>query len=346
MGGLTALPAKCPAAIPGWPALTQGAFAASITAMDCNDQGSADSAWHGGGSIPGMPGQPAFAERRCTPEPVPILIAVPHAGRHYPAELTGQMRDPKQSTLRLEDRLVDLLALAVARETGAGLIVAHAPRAMIDLNRASDDVDWDMIAGGAPAGMLRHAAGRRSRSGLGLVPRRLAGVGELWRRQLRPGELTERIDQVHRPYHQAIGQSLQHLRDRWGRALLLDLHSMPPLVATTASEPAAIFVVGDRFGAACEAWLAHAALDHFDGLGERVAHNRPYAGGFVLDHHGAPMRGINAMQLEICRSAYLDASLTDPGPGFAHVVGLLTGLVRRLAADLASGFGGLAQAAE
>ena len=90
-----------------------------------------------GGSIPGAKGQPAFTLLLPERAPVPVLIAVPHAGRTYPAELAELMRNHSAASLRLEDRFADFVAQAVARETGAGLLVAHAPRAMIDLNRAS-----------------------------------------------------------------------------------------------------------------------------------------------------------------------------------------------------------------
>jgi len=288
-----------------------------------------------GGSIPGMPGgQPAFTLALRDPAPVPVLIAVPHAGRAYPSEFAQIMRNAASASLRLEDRFVDLVAEAVARETGAALLVAHAPRAVIDLNRAPDDVDWDMVAGGAPERRVRHAAGRRARSGLGLVPRRLPGLGELWKRRLTPDELAARIAQVHEPYHSALATGLESLRDRWGAALLIDLHSMPPLGPKRGADAAADFVVGDRFGASCDGSLSTAALDHFAAAGRRAAHNRPYAGGYVLDRHGASSRGVHALQVEICRSTYLDAQLREPGPGLASVVRVLAGLVRRMAEEL------------
>jgi N-formylglutamate amidohydrolase len=302
--------------------------------------------WHMGGEIPGAPGVAAFAQADRHPSPLPILIAVPHAGRHYPEDLTRKMRLPAEASLRLEDRLVDLLAEGVAAATGASLIVAHAPRALIDLNRASDDVDWDMIAGGAPLVRPKLAAGRRSRSGLGLVPRRLQGSGEIWRTRITPADLSARIDMVHRPYHQALGEAFEALRDRWGRALLIDLHSMPPLGPLTGPDAAASFVVGDRFGASCDSTLANAALDHLRESGRRAAHNRPYAGGYVLDRHGAPARGLHAVQMEVCRSAYLDARLSEPGPGMADTVEVLTGLVQRLASELNAMPTWFAQAAE
>ena len=33
-----------------------------------------------------------------------------------------------------------------------------------------------------------------------------------------------------------------------------------------------------------------------------AAQNRPYSGGYVLDRHGAPERGIHALQVEVCRA--------------------------------------------
>lgn len=297
------------------------------------------------GTIPGTAGQPAFTMALRESAPVPVLIAVPHAGRVYPAEFAARMRDQAAASLRLEDRYADLVAEAVARETGAALLVAHAPRALIDLNRAPDDVDWDMVAGGAPEPRVRLVAGRRARSGLGLVPRRLPGLGELWKRPMTPGELAARVDRVHRPYHAALASGLETLRDRWGATLLIDLHSMPPLGPKRGAESAPDFVIGDRFGASCDRTLSTAALEYFARAGRRAAHNRPYAGGYVLDRHAAPARAIHALQIEICRSAYLDGYLREPGPDLPAVATLLAGLVRRLAAELAAGRS-LPQAAE
>jgi len=306
-----------------------------------------DSPVERGGRIPGSAGQHAYELRLRDPAPVPVLVAVPHAGRHYPESLAARMRHPLESSLRLEDRLVDLVADALSRETGAALLVAQAPRALIDLNRSPDDMDWSMVADprrhdGAVNG---DQAGRRARGGLGLVPRRLPGLGELWKNRLNQSELDLRIEHVHRPYHRALGATLEALRDRWGGALLIDLHSMPPLGPKIGAEPAPDFVLGDRFGASCSARLSALAMDHLTAAGHGAAHNRPYAGGYVLDRHAAPTRGIHALQVELCRTAYLDRAFRVPGPGLAAMVDLLAGLVRRLADELV-GTQRLAEAAE
>jgi N-formylglutamate amidohydrolase len=308
--------------------------------------GIGDSPEKRGGTIPGAAGKPAFTLLGLEPSPIPVLIAVPHAGRTYPRSLLADMRDPHGAGLKLEDRYVDLLARRIAEETGAGLLLAHAPRAMIDLNRAPEEMDWQMVAD-APDGKRESAAtARRARGGLGLVPRRLPGLGEIWKRRITHAELETRISAIHAPYHAALAAELAALKARWGSALLVDLHSMPPLGPKRGPHASADFVVGDRFGSSCDGLLIAAAFDHFAAAGWRTAHNRPYAGGYVLDRHAAPSRGFHGLQVEICRAAYLDERLREPGAGFDSVVTLLTGLVRRLASEFAGLGGALRQAAE
>ncbi|MDY7097844.1 MAG: N-formylglutamate amidohydrolase [Pseudomonadota bacterium] len=300
-----------------------------------------------GGKVPGGLGEMdaghAFTHVAPVSQPMPLVIAVPHAGRAYPASVLADMRDEEISQLRLEDRFVDQLGVAVAKDTGAGLLVAHAPRAMLDLNRAHDDVDWDMIAGAKrgdpnPQPVAQsHSGGtnRRARSGLGLVPRRLPGFGEVWRKPLLREQLDLRIDHIHRPYHEFLEQELRRIRDRWGAVLLVDLHSMPPLRARAGHEPAAKIVLGDRFGASCHADLLSRAFRRLEDAGLPVSHNRPYSGGYVLDRHASPTRGIHALQVEVCRSTYLDAGHSETTSGLTKMADILQAVVRELGAETA-----------
>lgn len=306
-----------------------------------------DSRIEQGGAIPGCEAQ-AYTLEMPVHLPLPVLIAVPHAGREYPANLISNMRQPGLAASRLEDRKVDVLAREVARLTGAALLVANAPRAMIDLNRAKDDVDWEMIAGAKPPVSRHSHANRRARSGLGLIPRRLPQSGEIWRGPVENSDLQARISGVHRPYHTALASHLEKIRDDWGAALLIDMHSMPPLKPRFGAERPAHIVVGDRFGASCDNGIVERALSYIEAGNRPVAHNRPYSGGYVLDRHAAPQRGLHAIQLEICRSIYLDAQLMESGPGLEPLARFLAGLVRELGAATAnlSLKGPFAQAAE
>lgn len=288
--------------------------------------------------------------------PLPVLIAVPHAGRVYPGNVLATMRDAGLSQLRLEDRHVDAVGVEIAKATGTGLLVAQAPRAMLDLNRSADDIDWEMIVG-APEEIRSpsrsHRRGRampnsRARSGLGLVPRRLPGFGEIWRERLPAEELARRIDRIHRPYHEFLAKELERIRDVWGAALLIDLHSMPPLRRPSGEERAPQIVIGDRFGASCHNTLAARALSYLDRHGCAAAHNRPYSGGYVLDRHAEPARGIHGIQVELCRSTYLDATLSHTTAAVKPLANMIAGMVRELGAETAGlGAGGqTAQAAE
>jgi len=302
--------------------------------------------------VPGLNDAPAFTLTTPPQLHLPVLVAVPHAGRAYPPAVLARMRDPELAQLRLEDRYVDRLGVEIARATGAGLLVAHAPRALLDLHRAEDDIEWDMVEGGRPDGVAPADPGQRSnaraRSGLGLVPRRLPGSGEIWRGRLDPDELAARIDGVHRAYHAAIAAELARIRAAWGVALLIDLHSMPPLRAAEDEVRAPVIVLGDRFGAACHPALIGRAMAQCEANRMPASQNRPYSGGYVLDRHGAPHAGVHALQIEVCRATYLDRHLAEPGAGLPAIAAMLAALVRELGAEAAllGGAEGLLQAAE
>lgn len=266
-----------------------------------------------------------------TPES-PVILSVPHAGRDYPQVLRAALAVPIAFAASLEDRHADTLALAArGRET---LFVAQKARAWIDLNRGEGERDF-RVDEGAPRG--RAPPGHtKLKSGLGLVPRRAALAGDLWKRRFTAAEVAARIAADHRPYHAALANALAAARARFGVAVLLDVHSMPPL------DPGPRIVIGDRFGRSAAARFV-AAVEREAG-DRAVARNAPYAGGHILDRHGDPAGGVHALQLEIDRSLYLDFVLDRPGSGFAATVAILKRMIAALADEALHG--GLAQAAE
>lgn len=310
-----------------------------------------DSAGILGGEIPGETGKNGPAYRLLAPEhpKIPILIAAPHGGRSYPSAALANMRGGELTRIKLEDRYIDEIAVRIAERTGASLLTALAPRAVIDLNRSSEDVDWEMIAGKARGKAAHVQANHRARQGLGLIPRRLPGLGEIWRQPIETRELEARIKGIHKPYHAALALELERIRDHWGAALLIDLHSMPPLKKRYGLAQVARFVVGDRFGESCALVLSDAVLHFLEHQGLSASHNRPYSGGFVLDKHALRSRGIHALQLEVCRSLYLDDAMCALSSSTATaLVDTLVSLVRELAGDVAQleDTRALAQAAE
>ena len=249
----------------------------------------------------------------------PVVLSVPHAGRAYPPALLAALRVPAGALVALEDRHVDAVARAAAG--GRTAIIATRPRAWIDLNRGEDERD-PRVDEGAIGWPIRSA---KVRGGLGLVPRRAANAVELWRRRFGEREVAERIAADHRPYHAAIAAALASARARWGVAVLLDLHSMPSLGLGRAR-----VVVGDRFGRAAAPRFVDRVEVAALVAGHAVARNTPYAGGHVLDRHGAPAGGVHAVQVELDRTLYLDAALDRPGAGLAATVALVAGMLADL----------------
>jgi N-formylglutamate amidohydrolase len=258
-----------------------------------------------------------------------VVLSVPHAGRDYPLALRAALRVPLAALLPLEDRHADALALA-ARQSET-LFVADRARAWIDLNRGEHERDPKLDDGALQSGQPLSA---KLRSGLGLVPRRVASSGDIWRHRLSSEEVAARIRADHRPYHAALGDALAAARDRFGVAVLLDVHSMPPLGATGTAPR---IVLGDRFGRSAGSRM----IGRLEGVarahGLLSAANAPYSGGHILDRHGDPRNGIHAIQLEFDRTLYLDASFDQPGPGLSQAVRLLRAMIDAIADEALPG---------
>ncbi|WP_373684312.1 N-formylglutamate amidohydrolase [Sphingomonas sp. R-74633] len=259
----------------------------------------------------------------------PVVLSVPHAGRDYPAALVAALRVPVEALRGLEDRHADAIALAARRDET--LFVATRPRAWIDLNRAEHDRDPRLDDGAWTHGAPLSA---KIRSGLGLVPRRVGTVGDIWQRRLSADEVQQRILADHRPWHAAIAAALAAARARFGVAVLLDVHSMPPLGNPAT---AARLVPGDRFGKSAAARFLGRIEGVARGHGVRTAANTPYSGGHILERHGEPRRSVHAIQLEFDRSLYLDSALDQPGPGLTAAVRLLRDVIDAVADEALPG---------
>lgn len=234
----------------------------------------------------------------------PVVLSVAHAGRAYPADIGTRLKVPLAQTLPLEDRLVDQI---IGRNHA---IVQRVPRLLIDLNRAETDLDPAIIVGG----IVRFPVlSIKARGGLGLVPTRLGAVGELWRAPIEPTELAQRLRDWHRPWHAAVAAALALARGRFQAALLIDVHSMPPI----GNGEGAQIIIGSRHATSARKSTVGFVVQWWRERGYRCVAEVPYAGGHIVERHGNPAVGIEALQIEFDRRLYLDNWLSELGKGHA-----------------------------
>lgn len=303
-----------------------------------------------------MPGWLAAAPARCFPaemslnapfrldrparQTVPFLFASPHSGRTYPEALLARTRLDALTLRRSEDAFVDEL-FAGAVGLGAPLLSAQFPRAFLDVNRAAAELDAGMFNGALDVPV--DAPSPRVAAGLGVIPRIVRDGAEIYRGKLETAEADTRLDQLYRPYHQALAALVTETCARFGVAVLVDCHSMPSALSVPD------IVLGDRYGASAAAAVTARAEAAFARQGFSVARNTPYAGGHTTAQYGKPQNGVHALQIEINRALYLDEDRIAKKPAFDSIRIRLTRAMEYLTAMPTAQIGGpdqLPEAAE
>ncbi|RLJ51798.1 N-formylglutamate deformylase [Litoreibacter meonggei] len=257
-----------------------------------------------------------------------MVFASPHSGRNYTrAFLRSSVLDELQIRSS-EDAFMDRL-VAPAAKFGAPFLAAHMPRAFIDLNRACDELDPAVVQD-----VRRPGHNPRIASGLGVIPRVVANGRAIYSGKLSMAEANARVEQYWRPYHNRLGQLMEDTNRVFGRAVLVDFHSMPheavqSAVHTGFARPDV--VLGDRFGAAADGKIVDLIETVFLEAGLRVSRNAPFAGAYITQAYGRPSRGHHAVQIEIDRALYMNEQYVRPNGNFDSFRALMERIVAEIA---------------
>ncbi|RFP90329.1 N-formylglutamate amidohydrolase [Rhodobacteraceae bacterium 63075] len=245
-----------------------------------------------------------------------VVFASPHSGSDYPWTFLRKTVLDQYSIRSSEDAFVDEL-YSFAPKCGAPLLKAGAPRAFIDLNRASGELDPAVVEGVSAKGHNPRIA-----SGLGVIPRVVAGGRAIYHGKLPLREAQRRIDMYWRPYHDILAKLLNQSSQVFGEAILIDCHSMPheamDLTARGASRRPEI-VIGDRHGASADSQIVDRIEEAFVAAGFVTVRNVPFAGAYICQTYGRPARGHHAIQIEIDRSLYMNEKMIRPNGNFDTV---------------------------
>jgi len=220
----------------------------------------------------------------------PLLISMPHVGTVIPPAQRDRYV-PRALAVEDTDWHLDRL-YGFAAELGAGLLVAHESRYVIDLNRPRENTP--MYAGA---------------NNTELCPTRFFTGEPLYREGQAPdaAEIARRIETVWQPYHDALAQELTRLRAVHGHAVLLDAHSIKSELPWLFEGTLPHLNLGTASGGSCSPSLRDAlvgVLSAQDLFGQVV--DGRFKGGHITRHFGRPHEAVHAVQLEMCWRTYMD----------------------------------------
>ncbi len=258
--------------------------------------------------------EPAFEIITSAAPSSPLILASPHSGSHYPDSFLAQTGLPLHTLRRVEDAFVDDIFRPLARQ-GIPFLCAKFPRVIVDVNRAPDE--WPPESK-AQISKRPFAISPRARAGLGVIPTRVAPHENIYNDIVPAPHVALRIEHLYEPYHRALAAIIEQTKARFGRALLLDCHSMPSCGAGGVRH--ADIVLGTRYGESCQPSTMQTLRSILENLGYDVRLNDPYAGGYITEHYGTPAQSVEAIQIEINKDLYLDIDSLQPHEGMATLM--------------------------
>jgi N-formylglutamate deformylase len=225
---------------------------------------------------------------------VPILVSVPHCGMKFPEELRDQFNPALIQAPDDTDWFVDQL-YDFAPAMGMTLIAAEFSRWVIDLNRDPDSkplyTDGRIITALCPTTTFLGEPLYRDK-----------------RIEVNAEEVNRRLDAHYFPYHKRIQKILNGLKEKFGKVLLWDCHSIRQIVPTIQPEKFPDLILGSADEKSAAPDLIQGALKDLGSSDYTLRHNSPFKGGTITRSFGKPNENQNALQLEMCKVHYMDDS--------------------------------------
>lgn len=218
---------------------------------------------------------------------VPLLISMPHNGEAIPDNIAEVMQ---KSALEVPDTdwYIDKL-YDFAQNLGVYILKPTYSRYVIDLNRNKTD---ENLYPGANSTELCPS------SSFDLTPLYLDN------HQLNQNEINRRISLYWQPYHQTLKTTLTNMRQQFGKAVLLEAHSILSHVPRFFEGQLPDFNFGDADGASCSGELVK-VVDQLNVSPYSKVTNGRFKGGFITREYGDPQNNIHALQLELSQRTYM-----------------------------------------
>jgi N-formylglutamate deformylase len=243
---------------------------------------------------------------------VPLLVSMPHCGTRLADDIAASM-SPAGLEVADTDWHVEKL-YDFASGLGASVIQPFYSRYVIDLNRAPDDSN---LYPGA--------------NSTGLCPTSSFADQPLYREACAPDaeEISRRLADWWRPYHENLQAELARLKQQHGIALLFDAHSIRSVVPRFFEGQLPDLNIGTAGGSSCAASMLSAVESVLSAQQDySYVIDQRFKGGYITRAYGRPDSGIHSLQLELSQRNYMEEPL--PFTYLPEKAALLQPLLQRL----------------
>ncbi len=236
------------------------------------------------------------------PGDAPLIVNVPHAGVHVPADIAAGLTPIAKATPDTDwhvHRLYEFVA-----GMGVTLMSATHSRIVVDLNR---DPSGDALYPGA--------------SNTEICPTTTFHQQDIYLPGCAPDadEAGARVARYWRPYQDKLAAEIERVHSLHGYCVLVDGHSIVSVAPRFFDGRLPDFNLGTANGASCDAALAARAFAVLSAAeGFSAVHNGRFKGGYITRHYGKPEKNVHALQLEMAQCAYMNEAQPTPfDPGAA-----------------------------
>ncbi len=226
---------------------------------------------------------------RYTPGTVPLIISIPHTGTHVPPPILERFTE-KAKPLPDTDWHVEKL-YGFVRDLGVHIVAATHSRYVVDLNRGTDNTS--LYPGQFTTG---------------LCPTTLFDGSSLYLPDKEPSaeEISERTKTYWQPYHSKLSELITTLKEKHGRVILFDAHSIRSQVSTLFDGTLPDLNFGTADGVTMNDALVGKLTAEAACSGHTHVLNGRFKGGYITRHYGAPANGVESIQLELAQKNYMD----------------------------------------
>jgi len=228
---------------------------------------------------------------------VPIVVSIPHCGKAFPPELANHYKQTLAANLDDTDFFVDQLYDFLPR-MGITTIRANYSRWVIDLNRSPEN----------------KALYNDDRIITQLTPTTDFLGNPIYANPIfkpKAKEIARRKKYYFQPYYHQITSLLTATKNKFGKAILWDAHSIRRQVPTIQAKPFPDLILGTNDGQTADSRLIKTVKDNLSNSPYELSYNHPFKGGNITRHFGNPTENIHAFQLEMAKDLYMDDTETQ-----------------------------------